>query len=147
MCSFGNPDGFHIIIDLNQQTQQQTFQLNAEEGEYKVVIHQSCSWLNNSQNHCRCRLLISEHQEVERKILAELDALNLLASQENPNPRSMHLGDLNSMPFFLNVCKVGCWYPCASNASCTAQIGRHQEVSAGQITLQVHKKASHRLSK
>lgn len=43
---------------------------------------------------------------METKILKELDALELLATEERPNPRPMELNDLNSMPYFDNVCKV-----------------------------------------
>ena len=39
--------------------------------------------------------------------MAELDAAGLLATPQRPNPRPMELADLNKLPYFINVCKVG----------------------------------------
>ena len=53
-----------------------------------------------------------QRPDVEARITAELDAAGLLATPQRPNPRPMELADLNELPYFINVCKVGQAPPC-----------------------------------
>ena len=52
------------------------------------------------------RYLISQHPEVEAKLVAELDQAGLLVTQERPHPRDMAYSDLNSLTYLNWVCKV-----------------------------------------
>lgn len=53
-----------------------------------------------------CRYLISQHPEVERKILAELEGLELLKTPQNPRPREMAYADLSKLTYLNAVIKV-----------------------------------------
>ena len=53
-----------------------------------------------------CRFLISQHPEVERKILAELEGLELLKTPQNPRPREMAYADLSKLTYLNAVIKV-----------------------------------------
>jgi hypothetical protein len=53
-----------------------------------------------------CRYLISQHPDVEQKILAELDALELTITSERPQPRNLTYADLNKLPYLQAVIKV-----------------------------------------
>ena len=52
------------------------------------------------------RYLISQHPEVEAKLVAELDQAGLLVTKERPHPRDMVYGDLSSLNYLNWVCKV-----------------------------------------
>lgn len=52
------------------------------------------------------RYLISQHPEVEAKILAELDALELTITPQRPRPREMVYSDLSKMVYLNAVIKV-----------------------------------------
>ena len=47
--------------------------------------------------------MITQHPEVKRKVLAELDALGLLVTPERPNPRPMEWDDLGKLTY-TNAC-------------------------------------------
>ena len=53
-----------------------------------------------------CRFCISQHPEVEKKVLAELDSLELLAKPGRPQPRAPDFGDLANMAYTYNAIKV-----------------------------------------
>ena len=55
---------------------------------------------------CVCRYLISQHPEVENKILAELADLQLLKTAQNPKPREMTYADLSKLTYLNAVIKV-----------------------------------------
>ena len=47
--------------------------------------------------------MISQHPDVERKVLAELDAVGLLVTPERPNPRPMEWDDFGKLSY-TNAC-------------------------------------------
>jgi fatty acid synthase len=49
--------------------------------------------------------LISQHPEVEAKLVAELAAAGLVATQADPTPRALTYADLNALPYLAWVCK------------------------------------------
>ena len=53
-----------------------------------------------------CRYLISQHPEVEKKILAELEELQLLKTAQNPKAREMTYADLSKLTYLNAVIKV-----------------------------------------
>ena len=53
------------------------------------------------------RYLVSQHPEVEARLVAELDQAGLLVTKERPHPRGMVYGDLSSLTYLNWVCKVG----------------------------------------
>ena len=53
-----------------------------------------------------CRYLISQHPEVEQKILAELDSLELLRSSTRVKPRELTYADLSKLTYLNAVIKV-----------------------------------------
>ncbi len=55
---------------------------------------------------CCCRYLISQHPEVEAKLVAELDAAGLLVAPGRPQPRPMEYADLGRLTYLSWVCKV-----------------------------------------
>ena len=55
---------------------------------------------------CTCRYLISQHPEVEKKILAELEELQLLQTAQNPKAREMTYADLSKLTYLNAVIKV-----------------------------------------
>lgn len=63
---------------------------------------------------CLHRYLISQHPEVEAKLVAELDQAGLLVTPQRPHPRPMAYSDLAALTYLSWVCKVG------QQAACTA---------------------------
>ncbi len=61
---------------------------------------------------CACRYLISQHPEVEKKILAELEELQLLKTAQNPKAREMTYADLSKLTYLNAVIKVLQLLPC-----------------------------------
>ena len=53
-----------------------------------------------------CRLMISQHPEVEAKVLAELDALELLTTPARPQPRPMIYDDIARVAYTTCAIKV-----------------------------------------
>ena len=53
-----------------------------------------------------CRFAISQHPEVEAKIVAELQSHGLAATEENPNPRQLNYPDLSKLTYLQAVIKV-----------------------------------------
>ena len=53
-----------------------------------------------------CRFMITQHPEVEKKVLAELDAHDLLVTSERPNPRPLEWDDLGKLTYTNNCIKV-----------------------------------------
>ena len=66
-----------------------------------------------------CRYLISQHPEVERKILAELEGLQLLKTPQNPRPREMAYADLSKLTYLNAVIKVSNLASCSENLMCS----------------------------
>ena len=52
------------------------------------------------------RFCISHYPEVEKKVLAELDGLQLLVTQDRPESRPMIFDDLANMKYTSNAIKV-----------------------------------------
>ncbi len=52
------------------------------------------------------RFMITQHPEVEAKVLAELDALGLLVTPERPNPRPLEYDDITKLTYTNNCIKV-----------------------------------------
>lgn len=52
------------------------------------------------------RYLLSQHPEVEAKLLRELDALELLATDQRPHPRPVSPQDLGRLTFLQAIIKV-----------------------------------------
>lgn len=50
--------------------------------------------------------MISQHPEVEAKVVTELDDLGLLATVERPDPRPMEHADLQELRYTLQAIKV-----------------------------------------
>ena len=50
--------------------------------------------------------MISMHPEVEKKVLAELDAHGLLVTQARPKPRPLEWEDLGRLSYMNNCIKV-----------------------------------------
>ncbi len=50
--------------------------------------------------------MISMHPEVEKKVLAELDAHSLLVTQARPKPRPLEWEDLGRLSYMNNCIKV-----------------------------------------
>ena len=50
--------------------------------------------------------MISQHPEVEAKVISELDGLGLLASAERPDPRPLEHADLQDLKYILQAIKV-----------------------------------------
>lgn len=55
---------------------------------------------------CMHRLMISQHPQVEQKVLEELRGLQLLATAEQPQPRSMTYDDIAQLPYTTHAIKV-----------------------------------------
>ena len=54
------------------------------------------------------RFQLSQHPEAEHKVVAELQALGLLATAEAPVPRLFSSADLSKLPYLTLVIKVAC---------------------------------------
>ena len=50
--------------------------------------------------------MITQHPEVERKVLAELDTHGLLVTPDRPNPRPLEWDDLGKLTYTNNCIKV-----------------------------------------
>lgn len=57
---------------------------------------------------CRvlCRFCMSQHPEVEARVVSELDSLGLLATRERPQPRALQFEDLGKLAYLNLVIKV-----------------------------------------
>ena len=55
----------------------------------------------------RCIYAICQNPEVEAKVVAELDAVGLLATPDRPEPRCMEHADLARLTYLQCVIKVG----------------------------------------
>jgi hypothetical protein len=55
---------------------------------------------------CACRFMITQHPEVEKNVLAELDSLGLLVTPERPNPRPLEYDDLTKLTYTNNCIKA-----------------------------------------
>ncbi len=62
------------------------------------------------------RFMITQHPEVETKVLAELDALGLLVTSERPNPRPLEYDDLTKLTYTNNCIKVPAPSPVAPDS-------------------------------
>ena len=54
----------------------------------------------------RARYLLSQHPEVEARVVAELDALELLVTPRRPRPRALEWADLGRLTYLQAVIKV-----------------------------------------
>ena len=61
------------------------------------------------------RYLISQHPEVEKKLVEELDKNGFLATAGQPKPVRMQYSDLSKLTYLSWVCKVCCLLPLASS--------------------------------
>ena len=52
------------------------------------------------------RYLLSEHPEVEARLLEELDGMELLATPTRPHPRPIMPGDLGRLTYLQAIIKV-----------------------------------------
>lgn len=56
---------------------------------------------------CSClRYMVSQHPEVEEKLMAELDSLQLRITPQRRHPRKMTYADLNRLTYLQAVIKV-----------------------------------------
>ena len=53
-----------------------------------------------------CRFLLSQHPEVEAKVVQELQRLGLCASAQRPEPRQLAYADLAELAYLQAVVKV-----------------------------------------
>ena len=58
------------------------------------------------------RFLLSQHPEVEAKVVQELQSLGLAASPKNPHPRELTYADLAELVYLQAVVKVAFQGPC-----------------------------------
>ena len=65
-------------------------------------MHQNFLSLNGRM----CRYLVSQHPEVEAKLVAELDAAGLLVRPGRPQARPMEHADLARLTYLSWVCKA-----------------------------------------
>lgn len=56
------------------------------------------------------RYIISQHPEVEAKILEELDSLELSITPQRPRPRPLTYADLPKLAYLQAVIKVLSWW-------------------------------------
>ena len=59
--------------------------------------------------------MIATHPHVERRVVAELDALGLLATPARPYPRELAYEDIGKLSFLTNCIKARC--ACRTHAS------------------------------
>lgn len=52
------------------------------------------------------RYLISQHPEVEARIMEELDGLGLLVTEERPSPRELEYADISKLTYLAAVMKA-----------------------------------------
>ena len=52
------------------------------------------------------RYILSQHPDIEAKVLAELDELELLATPQRPSPRNLTSADLSKLVYLNCVIKV-----------------------------------------
>ena len=77
-----------------------------------------------------CSFMISVHPAVEAKVLAELQALQLMPSAAQPQPRSMNYDDIAKLTYTGNAIKVKLCHPCSP---CPPAV--HQRRVAGSAEL------------
>lgn len=53
---------------------------------------------------------MSQHPEVEARVVSELDSLGLLATRERPQPRALQFEDLGKLAYLNLVIKVWCYF-------------------------------------
>ena len=53
-----------------------------------------------------CRYMLTQNPEVEAKVVAELDSLELLVTPDRPNPRKVTYADLSKLEYLQAVIKV-----------------------------------------
>ena len=68
--------------------------------------------------------LISQHPEVESKIVAELGAAGLLATTGNPRPRAVEYSDLAKLPYLGWVCKEAMRVRPVASSGTTRRVAR-----------------------
>lgn len=68
--------------------------------------------------------LISQHPEVEAKLVAELDAAGLLATPANPKPRAVEYSDLAKLPYLGWVCKEAMRVRPVASSGTTRRVAR-----------------------
>ena len=56
--------------------------------------------------------LVSQHPEVEAKLVAELEQAGLLATPQQPEPRALQYADLSKLTFLSMVIKARASHPC-----------------------------------
>ncbi len=56
------------------------------------------------------RFCVSQHPDIEAKIVEELASLELLATAQAPQPRPLQYEDLNKLAYLNLVIKVGCTF-------------------------------------
>ncbi len=68
--------------------------------------------------------LISQHPEVEAKVVAELKGAGLLATSENPKPRAIEYADLAKLPYLGWVCKEAMRVRPVASSGTTRRVAR-----------------------
>jgi cytochrome P450 len=72
-------------------------------GEFSVYFAAGIESASNAMTWTA--YLISQHPEVEARLVAELDAEGLLATPDRPHPRPVSYADLGRLPYLASVCK------------------------------------------
>ncbi|KAK9813430.1 hypothetical protein WJX73_008508 [Symbiochloris irregularis] len=84
--------------------------------------------------------LISEHEEVQKKLEAELNEFGFLATPENPKPQTMEFADLGKMTYLQWVCKEAMRLLPVASSGVTRKVKRNLilkgfHIPAGSIIL------------
>ena len=69
------------------------------------AIRQRCNF-GADETALPCRFMICAHPEVEAKVVAELQTLQLMPSAEQPQPRSMTYDDIAKITYTSNAIKA-----------------------------------------
>jgi fatty acid synthase len=72
-------------------------------GEFSVYFAAGIESASNAMTWTA--FLVSQHPDVEARLVAELDSQGLLATPANPHPRPVAYGDLARLPYLAAVCK------------------------------------------